>query len=182
MKWRYFIPIVVSLVISFGCAPQGVAPALTGEETKQIIEVEVVDQTLLYRCQSVWSAGKFSELSENDLKTRFKEKYDVAAREFEFSFEPANHSTVTKCNIYGVTTKGGDRYTADLLWLLTPLGLDFIDNDFEESNHGLFWEGCVNGIPMSIEVKCPPQDCVYEAWQSPVGHCHGHIWWPVSSQ
>ena len=72
MKWRYFIPIVVSLVISFGCAPQGVAPALTGEETKQIIEVEVVDQTLLYRCQSVWSAEKFSGLSENDLKARFK--------------------------------------------------------------------------------------------------------------
>jgi len=124
VRWRYFIPIIVSLVISFGCAPQEVRPPLTGEETKRIIEVEVVDQTLLYRCQSIWSAEKSSELSENDLKTRFKEKYNVDAREFEFSFEPANHSTVTKCNIYGTITKSGNNYTADLLWFLRPLGLE----------------------------------------------------------
>ncbi len=29
------------------------------------------------------------------------------------------------------------------------------------------------------EVK-PPQDCIYEAWQGQVGHCHGHIWWAAS--
>jgi len=89
----------------FSCAPQGVGPPLTGEETKRIIEVEAVDQTLLYRCQSIWSAEKFSKVSENDLKARFKEKYNVDAREFEFSFEPANHSRCCQ----------GGRHTAEIL-------------------------------------------------------------------
>ncbi|GAH93362.1 unnamed protein product, partial [marine sediment metagenome] len=45
------------------------------------------------------------------------------ARGFEFSFEPASHSTVTKYNIYGTITKSGNSYRADLLWFLSPLGL-----------------------------------------------------------
>jgi len=131
---------------------------------------------LLYRCQSFWSAKKFPELSQDDLETRFEEKYNVDAREFQFSFDPATQTTVTRCRIYGIITASGNKYTADLLWLLRPYRLDFIDNDFKESKTGLSWKGSINDITMSIKVKCPPQDCVYEAWQHPVGHCHGHIW------
>ena len=181
MSWRFFIPIIASLAILSGCAQQVVKPPPTSEEIKRIIEVRAIDQTLLYRCQSFWSAENFSKLSENDLKARFKEKYNVDVREFEFSLVPENHSTVTNCSIYGTITKSSSKFTADLLWLLTPLGLDFIDDNFEESNDGLSWEGYADGVLMSIEVKCPPQDCVYQAWQYPVGHCHGHIWWPAYS-
>jgi len=106
----------------------------------------------------------------------------VDVREFEFSLVPENHSTVTSCSIYGTITKSSSKFTVDLLWLLTPLGLDFIDDNFVESNDGLSWEGYADSVLMSIEVKCPPQDCVYQAWQYPVGHCHGHIWWPAYSQ
>lgn len=180
MKWGYLIFIIASLLILFGCAPPEVKPAPVDQEAKRVIQVEVVDQMLVYRCQSFWSAKKFPEISEDDLKARFKEKYSVDAREFEFSFEPTNHSTVTKCYIYGTITRSGNKYRADLLWLLRPYRLDFIDNHFKESRTGLSWEGTINDIPMSIKVKCPRQDCVYEAWQHPVGHCHGHIWWPAS--
>jgi hypothetical protein len=182
MKWRYSILILVSLLLLLGCAPHEVESPLPGEEARQVVEVEVIDQLLLYRCQSFWSAEKFAQLSQDDLEKGVKEKYDVDAREFQFSFDPANQSTVTRCRIYGTITRSGDNYTADLLWLLRPHQLDFIDSDFKESKTGLSWEGTINDISMRINVKCPPQDCVYEAWQHPVGHCHGHIWWPASSQ
>ena len=180
MRWRYFIVIVASLLILFGCTQQGARSPLTGGEVKRIIDVTVVDQILLYQCQSFWSAKKFLEISEDDLKARFEDKYDVDAREFEFSFEPASHSTTTRCYIYGTVTKSQTRYTADLLWLLKPYTLDFINDNFKESKSGLAWEGSTNGSLMSIKVECPPQDCAYEAWGDPVGHCHGHIWWPAS--
>jgi hypothetical protein len=153
---------------------------MAGEEVKRMIEVKVVDQVLLYQYQSFWSAKKFLEISKDDLKAGFEEKYDVDAREFESSFEPVSHSTITKCYIYGTITKSRSRYTADLLWLLRPYALDFINDNFKESKTGLCWEGTINGILISIKVECPPQDCVYEAWQDPIGHCHGHIWWPAS--
>jgi hypothetical protein len=151
------------------------------EEAKQIIEVEVVDQTVRYQCQFFWTKEHFSHLSETDLKARFEEKYDIDAREFEFSFNAAKHSTITRCHIYGTIWESGNRYTADLLWLLRPNDLDFIDDNFKKSKTGLSWEGTINGVPTSIKVKCPRQESVYEAWQHPVGHCHGHIWWPASS-
>ena len=73
------------------------------------------------------------------------------------------------------------KYSATFFWLLRPLGLDFIDSDFEESEKGLFWEGLVNGIPTSVSVDLPAIDrSVYEAWQHPVGHCHAHVWWEIA--
>jgi PGF-CTERM protein len=57
--------------------------------------------------------------------------------------------------------------------------LSFINNKFEESKEGLSWDGEVDGIPTSITIKLPPQESVYEAWEQPVGHCHGHVWWTM---
>jgi len=180
MTWKHLIAIVASLLILFGCAPQAPRSPLAGEEVKRMIEVKVIDQVLLYQCQSLWTADKIQEISEENLRARFEEKYDVDAKEFEFAFEPTSCLTVTRCHIYSTITKSGNRYTADLLWLLRPYGLDFINDNFRESKTGLCWQGTINGILMSIKVECPAQDCVYEDWQDPVGHCHGHIWWPAS--
>ncbi len=57
--------------------------------------------------------------------------------------------------------------------------LSFINNNFEETKEGLSWDGEVDGILTSITVKLPLQESVYEAWQHPVGHCHGHVWWTM---
>ena len=176
---RYLIPIILILLILFGCAQRGAGPPIS-KETKQIIEVEVVDQTVRYHCQSFWTQDEFLKLSEDDLIVRFKEKYNVDARKFAFSFDEANRSTTIECHIYGAISKGAKEYTADFLWLLNPLGLDFIKNEFDESNHGLSWEGTIKGVPTTIKVECPRQESVYKDWQHPVGHCHGHVWWPVS--
>jgi len=52
----------------------------------------------------------------------------------------------------------------------------------DEPKTGLSWGGVIDGIHISIRVECPAQDCIYEAWQDPVGLCHQHFWWPVLSQ
>lgn len=52
----------------------------------------------------------------------------------------------------------------------------------EESKTGLSQEGIINDGAISIRVECPPQDCIYEAWQDPCGSCHQLFWWPVSNQ
>ena len=55
---------------------------------------------------------------------------------------------------------------------------DFIDDDFVESEKGLFWEGFVNGVPATVTVELPTIDSfVYKAWAHPIGHCHAHAWW-----
>lgn len=177
-RWICVISSVIALLILPGCAQLRPGPLPTSEEAERIIEVEAVDQVVHYRCQCFWDEEEFSELSENELETRFKDRYKVDARDFESSFDEANHSTVTECYIYGTISKSQSRCTADFLWLLNPLELDFIDDHFKEFESGLSWQGSVKNIPTSIEVKCPPQGSVYEAWQYPVGHCHGHVWWP----
>ena len=180
MKRRYLIVVAASLLLLFGCISQEIEAPLAGEELNRMIEIKVMDQVLLYQCQSSWTADRFQNISEANLRARFEGKYDVDAKEFEFSFEPTSCLTVTRCHIHSTITRSGDRYTADLLWLLRPYGLDFINDYFKESKSGLSWQGTINGTTVSIKVECPPQDCVYEAWQYPVGHCHGHIWWPAS--
>ncbi len=71
-----------------------------------------------------------------------------------------------------------DRVTADFLWFLNTWGLDFIDDKFNETNWGLEWTGVLNGIRTRIIVRVPEQLTPYKAWNTPYGHCHGHVWWP----
>ncbi len=73
---------------------------------------------------------------------------------------------------------GNDEITADFLWFLNAWNLDFINNHFNETNHGLTWSGILKKTPTTIIVNVPTQPTPYKAWGSPYGHCHGHIWWP----
>ncbi len=83
--------------------------------------------------------------------------------------------------VYGkVWVSEGEQY-ADFLWFLTPNNLDFIDNRFTELKDGLKWSGILDGTPTSIVIHLPPQETAYVAWGEPVGHCHGHVWWPAKS-
>lgn len=141
MRWNLLILIIVTLLILAGCVQPSVGPPLVGEESRQVIRMEVIDQIIYWECQSFWTEEKFAELSKNNLIARFEGKYKVDARGFEVSLEEAGRSTIVKCQVYGCVSRGADRYTADFLWFLRPLMLDFIDDNFEESNHGLFLGG-----------------------------------------
>jgi len=169
LRRRHFILLIIALLILFGCAQQGGTLPPAGENE------------VIYQSQRFWTEEQFSAISDTDLMELFQKKYDVDARDFNFTFNGTSHSTITQCHVYGEVSKSGDEYVADFSWFLDSLTLDFINDNFEESETGLSWEGNINGVPTSIRIACPKQDSVYEAWQHPVGHCHAHIWWPASS-
>ena len=155
------------------------------------ITVEVDGTIVHYQKQSFWTESEFSAIPQN--KDEFKNAviqdfndklsgYDEGgeyAVNADVVFDEERGATVLKCDVHDAITKSDDSYRATFIWLLRPLGLDFIDNKFEETKEGLFWEGKVEGIPTSITIELPLQESVYKAWKHPVGHCHGHVWWTM---
>ena len=179
MRWRYFIPIIVSLVISFGCAQQVTEPSPLSGKARQLIEIKAADQILNHHYQAFWAEEEFSELLadkagfKNDFIAKFNKnlaKHNLETQNFEFSFDQTSHSTVAKCKIYGAISKSGNNYRARFEWFLNPLGLDFINNDFKKSQRVLSWEGDIGGISTTINLEFP----------SPINHCHAHVWWELS--
>lgn len=180
MRLRYFILMISSLLILFGCTQPNAGLKLPYQETE-----------LVYQRQSFWTEEEFLGIwadkakFENDFKTELEamsKNYRITTHEFEFSFDQGTCSTIATCHIDGAISKSANTYRGRFGWLLEPIGLDFINSNFKESNHGLSWKGITSGISITIEVECPLQDCIYKAWQEPVGHCHQHVWWPISSQ
>jgi len=185
-------PGLLAIVLLAGCvgapAPAEVPPAGEQGEIKRVIEVEADGLTCHYLCQSFWAEEEFSAHLANQaqFEADFKQDFDqglaqrnVSASDYSFSFDSATRSTVALCDISNaITLSGGDEYRARFEWLLTPLGLDFIDDNFQESETGLSWQGTINGMPTTFTVKLPTIDnIVYEAWAEPIGHCHAHAWW-----
>jgi hypothetical protein len=199
MRWKYVTALIAGLFVFWGCSqPPTVTPAPTPtptamEEIEQIVKVEAEGVILHYQAESFWSEDEFSAILQNrdGFSSELIEKFtDDVAKHGErgeyvanayVKFNDEEKSTVLSCDIRGAVRKSEKKYSATFFWLLRPLGLDFIDNDFEESGKGLFWEGLINGIPTSVSVDLPAIDnSVYEAWQYPVGHCHAHVWWEMA--
>ena len=190
----YAVLIGIAISVSPLCAAQSGAIPETGI-LENNITVEVEGTIIHYQQQSFWNESEFSAILENkeDFKSEVikdvNEKISGYGERGEYAFgadvefEETKKATVLKCDVCDAITKSDDSYRATFIWLLRPLGLDFIDDNFKESKEGLFWEGEVDGIPTNIAIELPLQESVYEAWQHPVGHCHGHVWWtmPVPS-
>lgn len=187
---------LLTVVFLAGCvgvlAPAEVPPAEEQGEIKRVIEVETAGLPSYYLSQSFWTEEEFSAHLANqaqfkaDFKQDFEQrevKYNVSASDYSFSFDTATQSTVARCDIHdAITLSGEDEYRARFEWLLKPLGLDFIDDNFKESERGLSWEGPIKGIPTTVTVKLPTIDnFVYKAWEHPIGHCHAHVWWSTES-
>ncbi|MCK4736496.1 MAG: PGF-CTERM sorting domain-containing protein [Methanophagales archaeon] len=186
----YAVLVGIAISVSPLCAAQSGAIPETGI-LENNITVEVEETTIHYQKQSFWTESEFSAILENkeDFKSEiiqdFNEKLSRYGERGEYAvgadveFEETKKATVFKCDVHDAVTKSDDSYRATFIWLLSPLGLDFIDDNFEESKEGLSWEGEVDGIPTSITIELPPQETVYAAWEEPVGHCHGHVWWAM---
>ena len=170
MKRKYFALIIACLLILFGCAqPEAGAPA-TAERAKQVIEVEVVDQTLHYQCQSFWTDEKFSQILESREKfeteqiTSFKkslEKYDKSAANTKIKIDEVNKSTTLMCDVKGAMYSPS---SYDFHWLLGDLPFDLYQ--FRQSEKELNYEGEVNSVPTTITLIFP-----YAS-----SHCHEHVW------
>ncbi|MEA2033008.1 MAG: PGF-CTERM sorting domain-containing protein [Euryarchaeota archaeon] len=187
---------VCTVLISIGVSPLwAVQPGVVPETglLENYITVEVEGTIIHYQKQSFWNESEFSAILENKeefknavihdfdekiLKYHERGEYAVGA---DVEFDETKKATVLKCDIHGAIRESDGEYYATFKWLLVPLRLDFIDDNFDESKEGLSWDGEVDGIPTNIIVKLPPQEYVYEAWErlpSP-GHCHGHVWWTM---
>jgi len=161
---------IMGLLVLFGCAQHEVKPPLTGEETQRVIEVEAIDQALLYRCQSSWPAEKFSEIlaSRDKFKTEqinsFKKslkKYNKSAVNTKIKIDEANKSTTLMCDVKG-TMYSPNSY--DFHWLLADLPFDLYQ--FKQSEKELTYEGKVNDVPTTIRLIFPYA----------LSHCHEHVW------
>ena len=182
---------VCTVLIGIGVSPLwAVQPGVVPETglLENYITVEVEGTIIHYQKQSFWKESEFSAILENkeEFKTSMIENFkkelstyrerDEQAVNAEVVFDEERKSTILTCDIQGAMLRSG-YFT--FCWLLDPLKLDFIDDKFNESKEELSWEGKVDDIPTNIIIKLPPQESVYEAWEQPVGHCHGHVWWTI---
>jgi len=155
------------------------------------ITVEVEGTIIHYQKQSFWKESEFLAIWENkeefknaviqDFDEKMYREQGESASGADVEFDEAKRATVLKCDVHDAIRESDGEYYATFKWLLVPLRLDFIDDNFEESKEGLSWDGEVAGIPTSITIKLPLQESVYAAWErlpSP-GHCHGHVWWTM---
>jgi hypothetical protein len=197
IHWPNLIFIFVVLIMG-GCAAPSPTPTQSIELTnltqiKGIVRVETEGVVLHYQNESYWEEGQYSVILQDkakfssDLIAKFVEDVlrhgekceEVANANVEFN--QVKMSTILKCDIHGAISRTGNNYHATFFWLLGLLRLDFIDDHFEESEKGLFWQGSVNGIPTTITVELPTiNGFVYKAWEHPIGHCHAHVWWEIT--
>ena len=158
-------------------------------KTRNAIKVTTEATIVHYQDESWWQEDQYPTILDNkdefgsDLMAKFSDSLSgnsQRAVDTGVDFDESKRSTILRCDIHGAVSEKDNSYYAVFSWLLRPLGLDFIDDDFRESEKGLFWEGSINGIPTTVTVELPIIDhSVYKAWQHPIGHCHAHAWWVV---
>ncbi len=136
--------------------------------------ISYTDITSKTVCMEALNTIKISLLE--DLQRKYLERLNHSSITFECL---SNGSVLLTFKVYGkIWISGGEKY-ADFLWFLKPNNLDFIENRFKELKNGLSWSGVLEGVPVEILIRLPSQEYPYRAWGKPVGHCHGHAWWPV---
>ncbi len=180
--WLLLIVSVIGLT-----APQG-----------RSITVTVSGLTVMYQLETTWDKGGFNDQLNSYTRdpagyltslvnsvTSGWSTYEVTTSDWQVELcasytattKKLTWTTVLHGQVHGPVSVSDGRYLARFQWLLTPLGLDFIDSHFAERKDGLFWQGEISGVPTTITVKVPPRPVPYYAWHEPNGHCHAHVWW-----
>jgi hypothetical protein len=196
IHWLNLI-LILAVLIMGSCTTPSPTPTQSIELTNltritSIVNVETEGVVLHYQNESYWEEGQYSVILQDkakfssDLIAKFVEDVSTHGEKCEevananIEINQGEMSTILKCDIHGAISKTGNNYHATFFWLLGLLRLDFIDDHFEESEKGLFWQGSVNGIPTTITVELPTiNGFVYKAWEHPIGHCHAHVWWEI---
>ena len=167
-------------------------PKLIPDKIEITTKVRAGETVIHYENRSFWKESDFLEILENKEEFKFTtienfneslSKYGKRgeyATNIKVEFDDARKSTTLRCDIHDAITKSDDSYRATFIWLLRPLGLDFIVNNFEGSKNGLSWRGTINEVSTNISLEFPPQESAYAAWELPNGYCHGHVWWTIT--
>ena len=181
------ILVVAMLTLMGGCAPAPTAPSPMPEneapvtpsptpeeielgelrELERIIVIEAEGETLHYFEEKKWAEDKFTRLIEEEEEfssnqiEKFKTTYGVDASNFDLEVYKKEASTILKCDIHVELDTWYDFH-----WFLTPLGLDFINDDFERLERELSWEGSLDGVKSTIFLRFPFK----------IDNCHAHVW------
>jgi hypothetical protein len=155
---------------------------------RKMIELSVTDSTIIYVERDYYEVtgpsqyGSLCQSLTSNLTEEVKRMYFTIVKYGNLSTLciRSNSSVIVTVSfqVYGKMWVSNGEVYADFLWFLTPNHLDFIQSQFNETTSGLTWQGTINGVNTYIEVRLPHQSTPYKAWGEPVGHCHGHAWWP----
>ena len=164
-----FLIVIPLLVIGLlSCKETAPAIEINGDTTERMIRIDAEGDVLHYKETLLWDEEKFLEILEekssfyNNQVAEFKKTYEVDADNFEIKFIQDRNSTILSCDIYG---KFNEKWY-DFHWFLNPLGLDFLDSPFEESETNLSWEGIIEETQTSIILEFP----------FTIDNCHAHVW------
>ena len=160
---------ILSLAIVYpGCAGKETAAEIDSSGAERIIRINAEGDIVYYRETVFWDEKEFMEILEDksffydNQVVNFKETYEVDADNFNMEFAEDINSTTLSCEVY--EKFNGNWY--DFHWLLTPMGLDFLDSPFEKSESRLYWEGVIEGNATTITLDFP----------FPIENCHAHVW------
>jgi len=153
---------------------------------KEIIITRISDTKILCNIKMYYQGKIFMDVIGKwsyykNLFTRFLSifgGYGIKLSNIIIKYNQRRYYIELNFTVYGAINIFENKCEADFLWLLNPLGLDFIDSHFKEYNDRLTWYGYINNTLYYIIILLPKQEKPYTAWGEPVGHCHGHIWWP----
>jgi len=160
------IPLLVIGIL--GCKESVPTIEINESIAERIIRIDAEGDILHYKETLLWDEEKFLEILEekssfyNNHIAEFKKTYEVNADNFEIKFIQDRNSTILRCDIYG---KFNEKWY-DFHWFLNPLGLDFLDSPFEESETNLSWEGIIEETQTSIILEFP----------FTIDNCHAHVW------
>jgi len=160
---------ILSLAILYpGCMEEEPAAEIEVSGAERAIRINAQGDIIYFSETVLWDEEEFTEILEDkqafyDRKIEeFKETYEVDMGDFNVEFAEDKNSTTLSCEVY--EKFNGDWY--DFHWLLTPMGLDFLDSPFEKSENGLSWVGVIEGNPTTITLDFP----------FPIENCHAHVW------
>ena len=202
-SFRYLLAFLLAmLALAVACVPPPMptptaTPSLTHtplplevlRPAKRVVTMKVEGKLAHFLDQSFWDEAQFSAIMERKAEfesDRIEQLKGILSgshlegANYAIGFDEAEKSTSLRCDVDGAVSKSDNSYYGRFGWLLRPLGLDFIDDHFEESKKGLSWEGIADNIPTRVICEFPAQDVPYAAWAHPIGHCHAHVWWTMA--
>lgn len=153
------------------------------EAISRSFRIMVRGEIIHYKETYTWSENNYLNIIENKTGFRtiqvqhFEDKYDIEPKFHETKFIKSDMSTLFECEIREKVTENEGKYTANLSWLLNPYGLNFVENEFEETKTELKWHGELDQISTGIIIDLPPQENKYSEWGEPAGYNHSTIWW-----
>jgi hypothetical protein len=138
---------------------------------RNAIEIKAEGEVLHYQKESFWNDKQFSRLLELKEEIKVKEidsfkrtlgRYNRYAVNHKIEFDESKKSIVLICYIKGA--KEGSWFDFD--WFLRPYNLDFINNHFQRKEKELYWEGKIERVKTTINIKFPYS----------ISNCHEHVW------